>query len=167
VGPVGPGADTFSRRDRNARRPSRLDRVARRGVCPPTSGRIGHHPTAPRESRTSRQFEDDAAAESHGARRRRNEGDLHHASESAENLRAGVRSHYGVRHRADRRADIRHRSSGWFSVEQSLGLEQQVLASGVGRTAGMAATAALAAVSGASRSASPGCATGSPWRYSS
>ena len=70
--------------------------------------------------------------------------------------------------RRSRRTRVRHRRVGRFGLEQSLGLEQQVLESGLGSSTRMASPAQLAAASSCGPSAGDrqarGCSTWTPRR---
>ena len=157
MGPVGPGADALPRRDRDARRSSRLDRVAGRSVCTPAQRCFDHHPDAACARGARRQFENHAAADGHGARRERHASHLHRACKSAADLCAGLQSRDRVRYAAHRRSALWHRRSGGFGLEQPMGLEQPILAQCLGGTAGLAPAAPLAALSGPSWNAPSRC----------
>ena len=166
MGSVRSGADTFSRHHQNAGRPSRLDGVAGMGVFGSRRRCRGCHPDAAGESRERRQSQDNARAGRDDAGRRRLAGHLHCADQPRTHLCPGVRFFPGVRHRRDRGIGVRHRRSGWLGLEQSMGLEQPELESGVDPAAGPRLASSGPAHQAAPRRMAPGW-TGSPPRRSS
>ena len=125
----------------------------------------GRHPDAAGESGERRQSQIDARAGRDNPGRRRFSRHLHCADQPRAHLCAGVRFFPGVRHRRDRGIGVRHRRSGWLGLEQTMGLEQPELESGVDSAARPRLASPGPAHQAASRRMASGW-TGSPTRRS-
>ena len=108
----------------------------------------------------------DARAGRDDAGRRRLPGHLHRADQPRADLCSAVRFLRRVRHRRHRGIGVRHRRSGWLGLEQSMGLEQPELESGVDPSAGPRLASSGPAHQAASRRVASGW-PGSPPRRSS